>query len=66
MPVSASGCVFAVDREVPEDFVVGARPAQEARCAAVGKLVPSPTVTSKVAAVLTAIPGIEVRTLKRG
>ncbi|KQV98984.1 hypothetical protein ASD08_11095 [Streptomyces sp. Root369] len=31
-----------------------------------GKLVPSPTVTSKVAAVLTAIPGIEVRTFERG
>jgi hypothetical protein len=37
-----------------------------ARQAVVGKLVPSPTVASRVAAVLTAIPGIKVRTFERG
>ena len=31
-----------------------------------GKLVPSPTVTSSTAAVLTPTPGIEVRTWERG
>lgn len=55
LPVSSPGCVLAVDRG-PEDFVVGASPAQEARWAAVGKPVPSPTVTSGTAAVLTAAP----------
>ena len=52
--------------EVPDDSVVGASPALEAKWAAVGKLVPSPTVTSRTAAVLTLTPGIDVRTGERG
>lgn len=65
LAVPASWCVFAVDRGPG-----GLRGRDEAgvggEWAAVGKLVPSPTVTRSVAAVLTAIPASRSGPWKEG
>lgn len=52
---------YSLRIEVPDGFVAEARLVYEARWAAVGELIPSPPVTSRTGAALTATPDRGVR-----